>query len=355
MMENIDINMGRLDSFLSENNLLDNTIVIFTTDNGPVGGFSTYTAGLRGTKGSPWEGGHRVPLFIKHPSGGLVGGRTIEGLTTIEDLFPTLLDLCSVPVPENANFDGISLAPALRDEAPVPDRQLVVQINRGKLDPKSAAILWRNWRVLWGDNLYDLTTDPGQEKNIINERPDIFAKMWKDYQSWYNKARPAGEEMLPEHIGHGHQEVIVLDGSHAPGGADGQPPVRTNQMKKNKQQPPHGAWFVRAHAAGRYRISLTRWPLESGLALTDGTPAFVSHYGGKPQPEGKALQIDSASLEINNWQHRQAIGDDPQAIHFDVELSAGDHHIRGLFWNQQQLVGSAFYAYITGPHTPENN
>jgi len=119
MIANIDENIGR----------------IFTTDNGTSegchlerGGFvrEGYNAGMRGKKGWVYEGSHRVPLFIRWPGGGLVGGRDIEQLSAAIDLLPTLLDLCGLRPPEGVSFDGKSLKPLLTGQAQRwPDRAIV--------------------------------------------------------------------------------------------------------------------------------------------------------------------------------------------------------------------------------------
>ncbi|MBD3239979.1 MAG: sulfatase-like hydrolase/transferase, partial [Chitinivibrionales bacterium] len=320
------------------------TIVMFFTDNGPVGGRSTYGAGMRGGKGTPWEGGHRVPLFVRYPRGGIAGGRVVEGLCTVEDLFPTLLELCDVPRPENAEFDGISIAGPLRGQADVPDRQLVVQIDRGKLDPKTACIMRRNWRVLWCDSLYDVQSDPGQDHNVVRDNPAIFTDLWCDYQHWYNPRIGPAQEHLPEHIGNPAQELVVLDSSEAIGGTDGQAGVRRGVARDGRMQ---GPWLVQAHRGGRYEIRLRRWPRESGLRLTAGTPAFETKCSGAAEPEGVAFPITQAQLDVDGFAHTGVIEDDPTAIRFEIELSEGRHELRGGFYGADgEPLCSAFYAEI---------
>lgn len=89
-----DYNIGRLREFLRENNLDENTILVFTTDNGSSDGDMVFNAGMRGRKGSKFEGGHRVPLFVYWPDGGLTGGRDIDRFTWHFDLLPTFIELC---------------------------------------------------------------------------------------------------------------------------------------------------------------------------------------------------------------------------------------------------------------------
>ena len=106
MIANLDENFGRLRVALNNLGLEKNTIVAFMTDNGTSAGCALdgsgflregYNAGMRGKKGSPYEGGHRVPFFIHWPSGGLVHGVDITQLAANIDIMPTLLELCGVP------------------------------------------------------------------------------------------------------------------------------------------------------------------------------------------------------------------------------------------------------------------
>ena len=131
MIENIDENVGGLDRFLRDRNLFDNTIVLFLTDNGSTFGHAYFPAGMRGGKTQLWEGGHRVPLFVRWPDGGLGPPRRIDGLAQAQDVMPTLLDLCAIDSPDDWRGDGISLAPALRGEFELPsDRTLVINYSR---------------------------------------------------------------------------------------------------------------------------------------------------------------------------------------------------------------------------------
>ena len=115
MIRNIDINMGELMKFLDEQGLAKDTILIFMTDNGSLLGPQYFNAGMRGKKTELWEGGHRVPCFIRWPDGRLAAPQDIGGLTQVQDVLPTLMELCGVmPSDDRPAFDGISLAPILK-------------------------------------------------------------------------------------------------------------------------------------------------------------------------------------------------------------------------------------------------
>ena len=82
---------------MSEEGPEQNTILVFTTDNGASSGGQVFNAGMKGHKGSEYDGGHRVPFFIYWPAGNLTGGRDVQPITAHVDVMPTLLDLCGIP------------------------------------------------------------------------------------------------------------------------------------------------------------------------------------------------------------------------------------------------------------------
>src|SRR6185503_7013426 len=103
-------NIGRLEAFLQESGLAENTIVIFMTDNGGTAGVTIFNAGLRGNKTTFYEGGHRVPCWVSWPNGKIGPPRDEPTPAQMQDLFPTLIDLAGAKAPKNAGFDGTSLA-----------------------------------------------------------------------------------------------------------------------------------------------------------------------------------------------------------------------------------------------------
>ena len=106
MIANIDWNVGELRKWLVEKELAENTIFIFTTDNGTATGKAVYDGGMRGAKGSEYDGGHRVPLFLRWPGGGYDTERKVDTITSYVDIVPTLIDLCDVPA--RRRFDSSS-------------------------------------------------------------------------------------------------------------------------------------------------------------------------------------------------------------------------------------------------------
>src|SRR5262249_60836409 len=96
MLANIDENLARLDAFLDQEKLRDNTILIFMTDNGGTAGVPVYNAGMRGSKTQLYEGGHRVPCWGRWPAGKRRAPGDIPAVTQCQDLLRTLIDLCGL-------------------------------------------------------------------------------------------------------------------------------------------------------------------------------------------------------------------------------------------------------------------
>jgi arylsulfatase A-like enzyme len=190
MGANIDENIGKLDERLKQSDVFENTIVVFLTDNGSTMGEDYYNAGMRGKKTQLWEGGHRVPCFIRWPAGSLGKPRDVAELSHVQDLMPTLADLAGVAgVPDG--LDGQSLSPVLRGaQESLGDRMLVInysrmpgfKVNYTRGSPaiprrNGAAVLWKRWRLLENRMLFDLDSDPHQDHDVAANHPDVVSKM----------------------------------------------------------------------------------------------------------------------------------------------------------------------------------
>jgi arylsulfatase len=195
MITNIDENVGRLLKRLDELNLTDRTLVIFMTDNGHAPGH-VYNAGMRGRKGTAYEGGTRVPAFFRWP-GTVEAGVDVPSLAAAIDLFPTIAEICGAPVPSDVKLEGRSLVPLLQDSnAEWPDRYLFTHLGRwetGKAaEAKYAecAVRSKRFRLVNNRELYDIESDPGEQKNMINNHPEVVAEMRRAYDEWWDSVQP---------------------------------------------------------------------------------------------------------------------------------------------------------------------
>ncbi len=335
MIRNLDGHLGRLRDFLERSGAAENTILVFMTDNGSTFGPSYYNAGMRGSKTQLWEGGHRVPCFVRWPAGGLGEARDVAGLTEVQDVLPTLADLCGLAPP--VDLDGVSLAPALRgDGGPPEDRMLVVNYSRmpGNLDyptPDSpavvrrdgSAVLWRRWRLLRERELYDLESDPEQQHNAIGEHPEVAARMREHLHRWWDEVATVANE---------HQRVIV--------GSDEENPSRlsacewadvfVDQQKQIRVGVSRNSyWHLHVAHAGRYELELRRWPEESGLAIPGGCPQTEVTDGvlvaGQPMP------IARARLFVQGEWQEQPVAADTTAATFTADLAEGPSRLHTWF------------------------
>ncbi|MBN2452198.1 MAG: arylsulfatase [Lentisphaeria bacterium] len=361
MITNIDENVGRLRQTLARLGLEDDTILIFMSDNGQTGLGEPvpdmFTAGMRGLKGSEYDGGHRVPCFVRWPNGNLKGGRTVHELSSYVDLMPTLLDLCGIPVPEDRSFHGDSLTPLLRGETADHWRERIVVTDTQRVAHpikwrKSCAMMDR-WRLVNRDELYDIQADPLQQRNIADHHPEIVARLRAGYEEWWRICSEQMQRDIPFSLGLPEQEQIVLRTHDLRNEQDHS--VVWNQAQVRNGDICHGYWEIRVERPGTYEFELRRWPKEAGHRIqggiegpdvdyrTDGiAPGAQSHYAG-----GKALRLDTATLMISGMPQQSApVGPDDRAAVFRVDLEPGPHHLRAMFSNGAGLYAAAYYVYV---------
>ncbi len=329
MIANLDENMGELMAMLDETGLAENTILIFMTDNGGTGGVKTFNAGMRESKTSLYDGGHRVPCFIRWPAGKLRKPGDINELTTCQDLLPTLIDLCGLRMPAGARFDGTSLAGLLRgSQTALPDRMVVVQYHI-EIPKWNATVMWKKWRLVKGSELYDIAGDPGQKTNIAEKHPDIVKAMRDHYERWWAEVEPIAKEPCCVHIGSEQENPVRLTC------ADWYMVYADNFG--HLQQKINSYWNLLVERTGEYEFTLTRWPPEAGAALD----AALTH----PTGPGKALSIAKARLQIGDFDQSRSVAPGDKSAVFTLPLKAGKARLQTWFYDQSgnELCG-AFYA-----------
>ena len=184
MITRMDGDVGRLLALLRELKIDDHTLVIFSSDNGPhkEGGcdpnFNDSNGPLRGIKGDLWEGGIRVPMIARWP-GHVPAGKTSESPVYFADMMPTLAALGGGQAP--AKIDGIDFSPTLlgSNQPELSDRFLYWEYDKDGLQKQAAR--WRNWMAVKAPHtkpleLFDLSSDIGEEHNVAAAHPDIVAK-----------------------------------------------------------------------------------------------------------------------------------------------------------------------------------
>lgn len=340
MIANLDENLGRLESFLKESGLRENTIVVLMTDNGGTGGAKFFNAGMRAAKTQIYDGGHRVPCFVRWPAGKLRPAGDVATPAQMQDWLPTLIDLCGLKKPAKAKFDGASLAATLKG-GELADRMMVVQY--GQIPKKwDSNVIWGRWRLVKGTELYDFRADVGETTDLAAKEPAVVEKMRAHYERWWAGVAPGLDEPCPLSIGAPQENPVTLTSSdwweiyadnfgHVSTAAGG---------------PAGGEWHVLVERSGQYEIQLSRWPFEQKLPLTAGRAAKRMTAG--TLQEGKAMPIAGAKLTIAGQAQSIKTAPTDEAATFRVTLKGGTRtQLHGWF---QDAAGAdlcgVFYASV---------
>jgi arylsulfatase A-like enzyme len=223
MIENIDANVGRLLQHLDERKLSDNTVVIFLSDNGPAQ--PRFNGGLRGLKGSVFEGGIRVPCFVRWPAM-LRAGSEVEVPTAHVDILPTLLAMCDHQELPHPNFDGRDLMALLTGRAEAwPTRSLFFQWHRGDVPQKNRAfaVIGPRYKLVQPSGggtgrepnqsdlqLFDLASDPFEQRNVAAQHEEIVRSMQREYATWFDDVSARGFDPPQIHLGSDAENPATL-------------------------------------------------------------------------------------------------------------------------------------------------
>lgn len=191
VIEELDWSVGEVLRTLKKHGLDDNTLVLFSSDNGPW--YQGSPGRLRGRKGMTWEGGQRVPFLARFP-GRIPAGRVCPGVSSVMDMLPTLARLCEVPLPENP-VDGIDIWPLLSGQKQQLEREALLYFDNVHLQ----CARWGRWKLhvarynsvayspappggrlnlpLKSPELYDLVNDPDESYDVAPERPEVVAEI----------------------------------------------------------------------------------------------------------------------------------------------------------------------------------
>ncbi|TXG39048.1 sulfatase-like hydrolase/transferase [Seonamhaeicola maritimus] len=368
-VENIDKNMGRLMAFLDDRGIADNTILVFTTDNGA----STH---LRGKKGSYYDGGTRVPCFVRWKNGNLGGdgkGRDFTPLTAHIDWLPSFMDflgLNDIPNrPEKLKIHGQSFKPFLdtdskNDPEDYKNRAITIVNMRTEHVEKFKAVavkkdIWKGneilhkWRMVreskdtnW--ELYDVLIDEKQQNDVI-ENPknlDITNELTEAYETWWQLVKERADEYTRIVIGNPAEPETRLN-AH-----DFHDNMIWNQGNVAGGKPGSGFIAVEFEKSGTYNFDLRRWPKEIANQTTLTVAPVDKVFGSKNSP--KSLDIATARIKI--W-HDDAVYVDEKkkaninadGVNFTIKnLPKGPAFIQTWFYNKDgDMEGAVYYNYAS--------
>lgn len=334
MIENIDENLGILRRRLDALGLSRDTLLIFMTDNGTATGVARragadqwkgFNAGMRGQKGSEYDGGHRVPLFVHWPAGDLTEGRDADQLCAHIDVQPTLVDLCGLERPQGPAVDGTSLRLMLYgDGKTLRDRILFVHSQRIAHPEKwrKTAVMTERWRLVNGEELYEIQSDPGQKNDVASAHPDVMAKLTAAYDQWWDSLEPAFSEYVRIGLGAEADNPTRLM-SHDWLVAD-QKDSAWHQGNVKRGHLASGPWAVQVTRAGRYRFDLYRWP---------------KHLN-------QAMKCKHAKLKLGELEAGHDISPDATHARFELDLKAGPAMLQTWLTNEQNQQHGAYFVWV---------
>lgn len=371
MISNIDENMGQLINTIDDLGLTDNTIFIFMTDNGTDGGYNPntkqgYNAGMKGIKFSYYDGGHRVPFFIRCPKLGIEGGYDINELTTHLDLLPTFIDLCDLKLDHDIDFDGMSVAKVFGNrDFKLPNRPVFLQYRQNTQPPEKwdNAVITKDWRLIKGRELYNIKDDQGQEVDVSDKYPEVVEMLRTEHETWWDTLVSKLYEYSHIVIGNDLENPTRLDSMDVMGD------VVWNQAQITKAIKSAGKWAVEVDRDGVYEIELRRWPEELGLPLDSvivdeeslnaltymDTIKENLEYLSKLRGEDLlkyaeipciAMRPKQAKLRIFDMELSQNVVNDETGSRFTIELKQGKTTLEAWFQNDKGDWQGAYYVYI---------
>ena len=339
MIENIDWNLGKLLDQLDRLGIAGDTIVVFMTDNGTADGrvdhklveqgkWGGFDAGMRGAKGSEYDGGHRVPFLIRWPGGALGGGKGREDgyLCAHIDVLPTLASLCGVDLPDGPALDGIDLAPRLRDPAAaMPDRTLFVHSQRIP-DPEKwrrCAVMTERWRLVNGVELFDIQAHPGQRDDVAAEHPEVVARLTQAYDGWWDSLSAVFDQPVRIGLGSDREQTTQLHPHDWQVTAQRKSSWHQNHVRRGHLG--QGVWFVDVLRPGRYQIELRRWP----------------RHVDRP------LEAREARLVVGDRDFRQPIDEGATECTFSIDLPAGPPTLQTVMTLDSGETRGEYFVYVT--------
>lgn len=349
MITNIDDNFQILRDKLEEWGIADNSILIFMTDNGTAGGQRVYDAGMTGYKGQVTEGGHRTPFYVKWPAGGIGGGKDIDQLTAHYDVLPTLVDLMGLKFTPVKPLDGKSLRPLLEGKTENWSNRILFMDTQRMLNLtkyKSYTVMDKDYRLVDGNKLNNVTNDLKQKFNVIEQHPEVADRLALGYEKWWqslvdegvneryayikvgtpneNPSRIMSHDMLTGNLGHAWHQFGAITAT-----------------------PASGFWKIEFVEDGDYKISLRRFPRESGLKINATFPAEEkTRRIEQPAPASTKDDFTKAFLYVGKHKKTVNIEKDAEEVTFVLDISAGKYDMQAELIDELGRVHPSYYLYI---------
>jgi arylsulfatase A-like enzyme len=304
MVMAMDKNVASILAELDKLGLRDNTIVVFTSDNGATKDGSNLP--FRGGKHTVFEGGTRLPTVIHWPKG-KVAGRTWDGLCGSLEMFPTLMAMADLKMPETRPLDGKNIWPALRDNTASPVESYYWSWHA---EDAIRTADWRMHRFCDHVELYDIHKDVGEAVNVADKHPEVVASLKTKMNAWVESMGVALTHLPPP---------ASLDAKPAPQGE-----VLEISVTVTDQAKPRDSLLV-PFARFEGNVFATDY-IEYDLAVAPGSPLKGFFYSPFKGNDNKQITLDFKRGEgVDQFGREQASGPEPKG-----GAGVWEHRIIGL-------------------------
>jgi hypothetical protein len=290
---------------------------------------------------------------MKTPPGVLPQPAVVDELCQVQDLLPTLASMAGIrEIPDH--LDGKDLSSLIKgNDAALTDRMLVINYSRMPQfkvtyttgnpaipNKNGAAVLWKHWRLLENRELYDLSRDPHQDRDVASDHPEIFQKMSDHLEDWWRDVEEDAMAVQRVVIGHDAENPMMITACEwLDVFVDQQVQIRRG-VKKN------GIWHLTVDRSGTYEFELRRWPRESGLALCENVAETKVTDG--MYVEGSPLDIHAARIRIGDKEMEKSVAPEDLSAVFTFDLEKGENTLETWFIDEQdEPICGAYYVYIT--------
>jgi len=334
MMENQDMNVGRVLGKLKELGLSENTIVLYFSDNGP--NSFRWTGGMKGKKANTDEGGVRSTFFMSWPAK-LPKGHTVKEITGAIDLLPTLTSLAGIARVGTLPLDGRDLSPLLMKQSTSWSDRMIFSTWAGRVSVRT-----QQYRLDDSGKLYDMVADPGQTTPINEKEPAKAAELVEAVKAWRAdvfgkpqaagaqpkaKGKPNAVDQRPLTVGYKEFPITMLPAR------DGEP---RGEVKRSSNAPNCSyfvnwtskddsmVWLLDVHTTGKYEVTVDyTCPVPDAgsqieLSFNDSKiagkvapgwdPPLYTNQDTLPRPDGESTMKEFRTLKLGEVKLTKGVG-----------------------------------------------
>jgi hypothetical protein len=270
------------------------------------------------------------------------------------DVLPTLVNLCGLKLPKEIQFDGTSLKPLMESktgkskEVNWLGRILITDSQRVEhpIKWRKSSVLTNQWRLVNGEELYDIQTDPEQRVNVAAQFPEEIRRLREAYEEWWINVSERFDVEPPIIIGSEYENPVMLT-CHDWHSVEGVRQAISGQVYIRRGDPLSGYWAVEISREGMYEITMRRWPEEVNAAIIDPLPGVQERTGTIALPPGQAIKATHARLSVGDHIFEELIPPGAAAVSFKVQLKPMNTKLQTWFLDQESgETHGAYFVYV---------